>query len=100
LLNQKCLNHQTREAIARCPQCRRFFCRECVVEHDDRLICTTCLQSLNRPQAETKRHFQFAGRFLAVCAGFLLAWLFFYFVGEGLMLIPSSVHDGSTLDSK
>jgi len=100
LIDRRCLNHETREAVARCPQCRRFYCRECVVEHEDRLICTACLQKLDRPQTRPTRHFQLLGRAIGVCAGVMLAWLFFYFVAEGLMLIPSTIHDVTAADSK
>ncbi|MBT8374528.1 MAG: rhomboid family protein, partial [Deltaproteobacteria bacterium] len=29
---QRCNNHGQREAVARCPKCRRYFCRECITE--------------------------------------------------------------------
>ena len=29
LLYQRCFNHVLREAVARCPECLRYFCREC-----------------------------------------------------------------------
>src|SRR5580658_7631208 len=35
LLDQRCFNHDLREAVAQCPSCKRFFCRECVTEHAD-----------------------------------------------------------------
>ena len=33
LIHQRCSNHPGREAAVRCPECGRFFCRECVTEH-------------------------------------------------------------------
>jgi hypothetical protein len=48
LVHQRCFNHATREAVARCPQCSQFFCRECITEHDDRVICAACLKKLAR----------------------------------------------------
>ena len=44
LAHQRCFNHATREAVARCPECHHFFCRECITEHDDRVLCTGCLK--------------------------------------------------------
>ena len=38
----------TREAVARCPECTQFFCRECITEHDDRVLCSACLKKLAR----------------------------------------------------
>ena len=43
LSQQRCFNHTSREAVARCPECGRFFCRECITEHDDRVLCAVCL---------------------------------------------------------
>ena len=43
---QRCRNHAEREAVARCPGCGHHFCRECVTEHDDRILCAACLRKL------------------------------------------------------
>ena len=45
LAHQRCFNHALREAAARCPGCGNFFCRECVTEHDDRVLCAACLET-------------------------------------------------------
>ena len=45
---QRCFNHAAREAVARCPACGHYFCRECITEHDDRVICAACLRKLAR----------------------------------------------------
>jgi hypothetical protein len=93
LTEQRCLNHALREAVALCPSCRRFFCRECITEHDDRVICAGCLKKQLATQS-TRRRF---GAGLAVARslfGLLLAWVFFYLIGQGLLSIPSSLHEG------
>ena len=46
LTHQRCFHHSHREAVARCPECRQFYCRECVTEHDYRVICATCLKKI------------------------------------------------------
>ena len=46
---QRCLHHGEREAIARCPECGSFFCRECITEHDERVLCASCLAKITRP---------------------------------------------------
>ena len=89
LIQQKCFFHETREAAARCPVCRRSFCHECVVEHEDRLVCTSCLKQLRPVQAVKPRT---VPQGFAAAAGFLLIWLIFYYLGEILMALPSSFH--------
>jgi len=46
LAYQRCLNHTFREAVARCPECGHYFCRECITEHEDRVVCASCLRKL------------------------------------------------------
>ena len=93
LHQQRCLNHPGREAAARCPSCGHFFCRECVTEHDQRVICTRCLAALARPAPVRRRRIRHAGALLAGLAGLLALWLGFFLVGKALLTIPSSFHD-------
>lgn len=97
---RRCVHHALREAVARCPECRQFFCRECIVEHEDRVICAECLKRL--VPAAGRSGARFAGvRAGAVCAlGFLAAWLFFYEAGRALLQMPASFHDGTLWHSK
>ena len=98
LARQRCLLHPLREAAARCPSCREFFCRECVTEHDGRVVCASCLRKLTASRGEAK-----AGRsVLAVglaaarlAAALALVWFAFYLVGLFLVRAPSSFHDGT-----
>ncbi|MFC1823359.1 rhomboid family protein [Thermodesulfobacteriota bacterium] len=93
-LHQRCRNHQFREAAARCPECGRYFCRECVTEHDDRVLCTSCLK--NNLKASPLRSFRFGSviRILQLLSGTMIVWLFFYYFGQLLLSLPSSFHDG------
>lgn len=95
----RCLNHAAREAVARCPECRNFFCRECVTEHDGRLMCAACIQKANIPEVEGKvRGFKEGlGRFIyaaKIGLGLFFLWIFFYGIGQLLLLIPDSFHSG------
>ena len=92
---QRCFNHDLREAAARCPECRRFFCRECVAEHDDRVICASCLKKLAAPALAKGRAFSAFMRSIQVVVGIVVAWFFFFIVGEALLRIPASFHDTS-----
>jgi hypothetical protein len=92
---QRCFNHSAREAAARCPECRRFFCRECVAEHDDRIICASCLKKIVAPGPAKSRSFSSVARCIQLAVGILVAWFFFFIIGETLLRIPTSFHDSS-----
>jgi len=78
--------------VARCPGCGRFFCRECVSEHEDRMICASCLAKITGAPARRKAGLIRIARFAQFGLGFLMIWLFFYFLGKGLLEIPSAFH--------
>mgnify|MGYP001586911148 CR=1 FL=1 len=95
ITHQRCFNHRQREAAARCPECRRFFCRECVTEHEDRVICAACLRLLSQ---RSKGHSSNMDRCLVgtgAVAGFVLTWLIFLLLGKSLLSLPSSFHEGT-----
>jgi hypothetical protein len=84
-LQQRCWNHQEREASCRCPHCRRAFCRECVTEHQSRLLCATCLEAAASQPNQSRRVFR---RFLPAgmaLAGLVLAWFVFYGMGQAFL---------------
>ena len=92
---QRCFNHAQREAAARCPECGGYFCRECVTEHDDRVLCASCLARLLKASEAGVFHLRGllrTGQFL--CGGFVL-WLFFYYLGQILLSLPTSFHEGT-----
>jgi hypothetical protein len=92
---QRCLNHSVREAAARCPECGRYFCRECITEHEDRVLCAQCLRK-TLPTA--KRKFFLLSRpvkILQFICGSVLLWIFFYYLGLLLLELPSAFHDGT-----
>jgi len=93
LAQQRCGNHPMREAAARCQQCRDFFCRECVTEHGERLVCAACLRRLaSTPGAPSRRRLAGLGIAARAAFGVLTAWFYFYLIGQMLLLIPSSFH--------
>ena len=95
LAQQHCLNHSTREAVAQCPQCRHFFCRECITEHDDQLLCAACLGNAFPAKGPRRHPFRALGRAGLGLGGFLTAVVFFYWAGQILLMIPTPFHDGT-----
>ena len=101
---QRCYNHAAREAAARCPACRRFFCRECVSEHQHRLLCAVCLGQLRADSTPRTRELlaplAHAGR---LAGALVLLWLIFLVYGQFMLLLPSQFHDAAgiavTLDA-
>ena len=94
LIHQRCFNHSQREAAARCPQCSQFYCRECITEHEDRVICAAKVPLIKR------RGFVGVLRALQLLAGLCTVWLFFYLLGQGLLSLDSSFHEGTIWQSK
>ena len=95
LILQRCFNHSLREAAARCPNCGHFYCRECITEHDDRIICAACLRKVVNPAFRQRRGFVGALRTLQCLAGLFIAWLFFHLAGQALLSIDPAFHEGT-----
>jgi hypothetical protein len=87
-IHQRCWNHELREAVCRCPACGRDFCRECVTEHESRLLCAACLPLLARTST-ARRGTPAPIAALAALAGLLLSWWIFYIGGEILLEITA-----------
>ena len=91
---QRCFHHSLREAVARCPECTHFSCRECITEHDDRIICATCLRKLAIVTEPQRMSFAWLPPLVQITLGVTVVWLFFYFFGATLLSIPSQYHEG------
>lgn len=94
VIQQRCFNHAGREAVALCPECDRTYCRECVTEHGDRVLCATCLETV-AAHGPTAKRFLWAGLFFQGLVAVAVLWLLFYGLGTGLMALPSEFHDTS-----
>jgi hypothetical protein len=84
LAAQRCLNHEAREAVSRCPECRNYFCRECVVLFEERMLCGVCLSRSVNAVPPARKQFGFGGILIAA-AGFLIVWLLFYLAGWAIL---------------
>lgn len=100
LAQKRCFHHHRREAVVRCPECGRYFCRECVTEHDQRMLCSSCLSKLyaDRP-AGTRSWIRGVSLLVQSVLGFLLIWYAFYWIGLMLLSIPDAFHEGTVWDS-
>jgi hypothetical protein len=99
LVQQRCLNHPTREAAARCPQCAQYYCRECVTEHEARVLCASCLKRLSVPAARPRYSFAWLGRGLQAALGLFMVWLFFLWLGSIVLSIDTPYHEGAVWEA-
>jgi len=83
LLRQQCWNHETREAVCRCPACARSYCRECVTEHEGRLLCAACLRKAPVESLTGRSRRRLPG-FVLLAAGLLLSWFLFLGIAAGV----------------
>jgi hypothetical protein len=96
LVVSRCFNHAERDASARCVACGRYFCRECVAEHDGRMICGACLRKEpDARQGEGGRWLARAGLAGQFAAAVVVAWLVFYVAGRTLLQVPAEFHEGT-----
>jgi hypothetical protein len=95
LTYQRCFNHATREAVAKCPSCGQTFCRECITEHENRVICAACLRKLTRVPLLQRRGFATVLRYSQCLLSLIIAWFFFYAIGEILLTLPASFHEAT-----
>jgi len=93
LVDQRCWHHPAREAVVRCPECRRYYCRECVTEHIGRMICADCVARAARSRIQNSR-FNTVVWITFALGGLVVAWLVFYYLGVFLARIPSDFHAG------
>jgi hypothetical protein len=92
IARERCFNHVSREAVARCPECGRTFCRECISEHEGRVICAFCLKHLSTKAVRRYRLIRLLP-LIQIFMGVLLLWVSFYLLGKALLTIPSSFHE-------
>jgi hypothetical protein len=95
-LHQRCWNHEHREAVCRCPECGRPYCRECVSEHETRLLCAVCLRAqaqVSRARGGRMRR-RLAPAAMALAA-ILLSWAIFYGAGRAMSLLGDRAQEAA-----
>jgi hypothetical protein len=92
LRQRRCDNHPQREASARCPECGRFFCRECITEHDDRVLCASCLAKLSVRKIAGPAAWALAPRLGLALVAVVVIYAVLLLIGSLLSSIPSHFH--------
>jgi hypothetical protein len=66
-----------------------------VTEHEDKVLCAACLG--NKTNADDSSLSRFGGlvRIIHFLLGAMLLWVFFYYLGQILLSLPSSFHEGT-----
>lgn len=95
IVYQVCSNHPQRMASARCLECSRFFCKECITEHSGRVLCTACLTKTVSVVSGKRSRLAVLLQGLQWVVGVWLLWVFFYCFGRLLLRIPSAFHEGA-----
>ena len=97
LAAQRCLHHDDREAVCRCPGCHDYFCRECVSEHGGRLLCAVCLARLSHAQIAVVAPQKWL-TLVWTALGLIFLWLCFYMAGWAVVRyreslpLPEAIH--------
>jgi len=94
-LQQRCWNHETREAVCRCLECGRGFCHECVTEHESRLLCAACLAGVLRTAPSKPAAWRRVLPAATLLGAFLLAWFFFFAAGQTVSFILERAEQSS-----
>jgi hypothetical protein len=92
LRQKRCVNHPQREASARCPECGKFYCRECISEHDDRVLCASCLAKIGLKKEMSAPWWAWAPRVGLVLLALATVYFVFLLIGNILLSFPSDFH--------
>jgi late competence protein required for DNA uptake (superfamily II DNA/RNA helicase) len=92
LRQKRCVNHSQREASARCPECGKFYCRECIGEHDDRILCASCLAKIRIKKEIGTPWWAWAPRLGLVLLAIATVYIIFLLAGNILLSFPSEFH--------
>lgn len=95
ITRQRCVNHAHREAAAVCLECGYCFCRECITEHRDRVVCAACLTRLTREEIRRRSRLSAVAHIVLFFCAVTVIWLAFYMFGQALLQLPVSFHDGT-----
>ena len=91
-----CAIHPARPASARCPNCRKFYCSECITEHEGKMSCASCLRLSMESVPESKRKLRLPiAPLVQLVLAIAVCWVVFYFFAQFLVDVPDNFHDGT-----
>ncbi len=91
-----CTIHADRRSTARCPSCRKFYCRECITEHEGKLTCATCLSLSLEERAKPKQRRRWnLVPVIQVIIALMVSWAVFYLFAATIRDVPDEFHDGT-----
>jgi hypothetical protein len=89
IARQQCWIHTQREAVCRCLDCEHFYCRECVSEHEGRLLCAACIHRLATRLASPAKTSRIPWVPVAALLGILISWTVFFVFAQAALEISS-----------
>ena len=92
LKHKRCFNHADREASARCPSCKNDFCRECITEHDGKMLCVNCLKAATKKKKSQKKIITPIIYTLLFAGALILTFLCFVWLGRNISYSKVSTH--------
>ena len=92
LSQQRCYHHARREAAGRCMGCGHFYCRECVSDHERRLMCADCLRKLGDTKTGMLKPRPGLFAALRIVVSVVVLWMCFYLLGSMLFSMPNDFH--------
>ena len=96
----RCFLHETREAAARCPECTRFYCRECVTEHKGQVVCSGCLAEAAPKKKEASGWLRKVLTPVKLVVALVVIWFIFLTAGIWLLEMPSDFRESSFMNAK
>jgi hypothetical protein len=66
-----------------------------VTEHKDKVLCATCLSADADKDGSDRSRLGVLMRMLHFVLGATLLWIFFYYLGQILLSLPSAFHEGT-----
>lgn len=95
LAQARCYNHPAREAVAICTVTGNPFCRECIVEHEGKMVSAEIVAQCLPVAEEAKSSWRGAAlRALLSALALLLLAYGFYLLGRILLAMPNRFHEG------
>lgn len=92
IIRLRCTNHAGREAVAICTRCSGSFCRECISECEQRVVCAHCLAALGKASRQKRGLLGLLFQTSWCALSFVFLWAVCYYFGKILLSAPSAFY--------